>query len=255
MGSNNPPRAFTKSLGNVSHYDLARGECMRGGGHRRKRITQSWAGTTELTPSTRRKETSRTVATTGIGGRNGQRMDNVMTKQKINYKTRSIILDDKTWELFKQERWKSKKSWNKYVFELLNNKQNIWQQNKELFGGVSERAIEEEPVLRRSIKKIDTSKASALRGKEWNNLIDLWKPINPFFEEIYKNTTERRALEDIVSKIGLEKTKASILASVAIHGEKFAPKISKPTELKRNFSKLVAFYKERSAGKLSVGKF
>jgi len=38
---------------------------------------------------------------------------------KESYKIRSIRISDKTWELFKKERWKSQKSWNIFIYELI----------------------------------------------------------------------------------------------------------------------------------------
>lgn len=40
---------------------------------------------------------------------------------KESYKIRSIRIADKTWELFKKERWKSQKSWNIFIYELIKN--------------------------------------------------------------------------------------------------------------------------------------
>ena len=38
---------------------------------------------------------------------------------KIEYKIRSIRLNDETWKKLKEMRWKSKLSWNKFVLKLL----------------------------------------------------------------------------------------------------------------------------------------
>lgn len=88
------------------------------------------------------------------------------------------------------------------------------------------------------------SKAVALQGKDWNELIDSFKEVNPLYEEFYKNTTERKALEYLVSKLGLDKVKSVIKHLPEIINQPYAPKITKPTELKRDLGKLIAFYKQ-----------
>lgn len=98
----------------------------------------------------------------------------------------------------------------------------------------------------------NTSKPEVLRGKQWNELIDLFKPVNPMFEGFYKNTTERKALELLVTKIGFEKTKAVIEHLPEITRIKYAPKITSPTELKRDLGKLITFYKQQSNNKVGI---
>ncbi len=85
-----------------------------------------------------------------------------------------------------------------------------------------------------------------LQGKQWNELIDLFKPINPMWEDIYKNKTERGALEAMVQKFGFEKMKATLSALPDIVNRKYAPKITKPSELRRDFGKLLVFYKQET---------
>lgn len=88
------------------------------------------------------------------------------------------------------------------------------------------------------------SKTSVLQGQDWNNLIDSFKPINPLFEEFYKNTTERRALEYMATKWGYEKLLNTITSLPEIVSKPYAPKITKPTELKRDLGKLLLFLKQ-----------
>ena len=90
----------------------------------------------------------------------------------------------------------------------------------------------------------EISKTKVLQSGEWNNLIDGFKEINPFYEEFYKNKTERKALEDMASKIGYEKLLATIQHLPEITAKAYAPRITKPTELKRDFGKLITFYKQ-----------
>ena len=85
-----------------------------------------------------------------------------------------------------------------------------------------------------------------IESKEWNTFIDLFKPINPMFEDFYGNTTERKALEHIAKRIGKEKLKMVLERLPAVVGQPYAPKITKPTELKRDFGKLMIFMKQNT---------
>lgn len=85
-----------------------------------------------------------------------------------------------------------------------------------------------------------------------NELIDLFKGVNPMYSDFFKNTTERKALEHVVSKLGFDKTKNLLTALPEIVTKKFAPKITKPTELKRDLGKLVLFFKQESQSKNKI---
>ncbi len=93
-----------------------------------------------------------------------------------------------------------------------------------------------------------------------NQIIDLFKGVNPSFEKIFKNKTQRAALERLVKKYGAEnisKVITEILPKTNIM--KFAPHIYTPLELedrlgrlkdfiisekdtKSNFSQKISFY-------------
>jgi hypothetical protein len=85
-----------------------------------------------------------------------------------------------------------------------------------------------------------------------NELIDLFKGVNPMYTDFFRNTTERKAIEHVVSKLGFEKTKNLLIALPEIVSKKFAPKITKPTELKRDLGKLVLFFKQESQSKNKI---
>lgn len=101
-------------------------------------------------------------------------------------------------------------------------------------------------------KDNNTSKAVALQGKEVSFLLKEFETINPMISSLYSNTTERSALEEMAKSIGYEKLLATIKALPEIVCQPFAPKITKPTELKRDFGKLLLFVKQH---KLQVGKY
>ncbi len=88
------------------------------------------------------------------------------------------------------------------------------------------------------------SKTEVLQGKQWNSLIDPFQTINPMFADFYRNKTERRALHEMCTKIGYEKLLATIIRLPEITSKPFAPKITKPSELRRDFGKLLSFVKQ-----------
>lgn len=90
----------------------------------------------------------------------------------------------------------------------------------------------------------EISKTGVLQGQQWNELIDLFADINPMYEDIYKNKTERNALQALTNKMGYEKVLNTLKALPAIVALPYAPRITKPTELKRDLGKLVIFYKQ-----------
>jgi hypothetical protein len=118
-------------------------------------------------------------------------------------------------------------------------------------------------VIKREQSNKELATAVAVAGisneivsKEWNTYIDAFKPINPLWEDVYKNTTERKALQHLASKIGKEKLLRTIQALPEIVAMKTAPRITKPTELKRDLGKLLVFVKQNmgKSGKYQVSK-
>ena len=89
------------------------------------------------------------------------------------------------------------------------------------------------------------TKDSFLKGNDWKELIDSFSEVNPMYLEFYKNKTERAALDDIAKTIGKEKLKNTILALSGIISQPYAPRITKPSELKRDFGKLITFYNQQ----------
>lgn len=104
----------------------------------------------------------------------------------------------------------------------------------------------------KELKKVkndkNTSKTSVLQGEQWNILIDAFKEVNPMYLDFYKNKTERNALETLVERLGFDKVKGAIENLHIIISQPYAPRITKPSELKRDLGKLAAFYKQKREG-------
>ncbi len=93
--------------------------------------------------------------------------------------------------------------------------------------------------------KVKESKVIAsIARNDINPLIKEFEEINPNIS--YGNKTQRQAMIYLVDKYGLEKTKSMIQAAVRIQGEKFAPVITTPYQLKEKLSQLIIYYQKES---------
>ena len=78
-------------------------------------------------------------------------------------------------------------------------------------------------------------------GKEINLLIEKFKLVNPSYERLFKNTTQRAVLERMSKKYGFEKLGRMINALPEIVNQKFAPTITTPLALEDKLGNLLAF--------------
>ncbi len=77
-----------------------------------------------------------------------------------------------------------------------------------------------------------------------NSIINLFKEVNPNYERLFKNTTQRGAIERMLSKFGEQKLSGAIKALAEIITKPYAPRITTPVELENKFGQLIAFYKQ-----------
>jgi phage replication O-like protein O len=94
-----------------------------------------------------------------------------------------------------------------------------------------------------------------LKGEEWNQLIDSFADVNPMYLDFYKLPHQRKALDELAKSIGFEKLKNTIIALKDITSKPYAPKITSPTELKRDLGKLIAFYNQEKNKEIVGSKF
>lgn len=83
-----------------------------------------------------------------------------------------------------------------------------------------------------------------LQGSQWNFLIDAFAPVNPMYRDFYKVKAERNALDEMAKAIGYDKLLFTILNLEEATSKLYAPKITKPTELKRDLGKMIIFWKQ-----------
>lgn len=77
-----------------------------------------------------------------------------------------------------------------------------------------------------------------LPGTVINEALELFKEINPDYSELYRNNTERKALDYLLGKYGLEKVQATI-AFIKNHAGKGSPNITTPLEMKNKLAGLI----------------
>ena len=86
-----------------------------------------------------------------------------------------------------------------------------------------------------------------LSGKQINELITLFKSVNPLYNTLYVRSSERKAIDDMAKTITYEKLKLTIEQLPKIISQPYAPKITSPTQLQRDLGKLIAFVKQQKS--------
>lgn len=98
----------------------------------------------------------------------------------------------------------------------------------------------------REDKNIQSSNTSVAVKEELNPLLECFKGVNPSYERLYPNRTQRAALARLVKKWGAEKVRGMIESLPGIVGRPYAPKITTPVELERDLGKIKQFLEQES---------
>lgn len=77
---------------------------------------------------------------------------------------------------------------------------------------------------------------------EVNIIMDIFQRINPFLN--YGHKGNRKAVEELIAKLGLEKTQKISEYAISVQGQDFAPVISTPFQLKEKFNALMEHYRK-----------
>lgn len=85
-----------------------------------------------------------------------------------------------------------------------------------------------------------------------NKMLNLFKTVNPTIN--FGNTTQRKALDEILQKYGEAQTKKIIEYAISINGEQYAPVITTPHQLREKMGILMAYYKRNAENKNNVTK-
>jgi hypothetical protein len=104
--------------------------------------------------------------------------------------------------------------------------------------GVSPGDDKEEPIKNITIKE-DTKVETF--GKEVNDIIELFKDINPSYRELYKRKNQRDAVHRLLLAIGEEKVRSAISYLPQTNSMPFSPTITTPIQLEEKIGTLRAF--------------
>jgi hypothetical protein len=106
----------------------------------------------------------------------------------------------------------------------------------------SDRPQKETHIKETHIKESNASVA----GREINDLLEKFKSVNPSYEQMFKNTTERAALARLVTKYGVEKVGRMIDTLSLTNAQQYAPVITTPYQLEKNLGRLIAFVQKQN---------
>lgn len=99
------------------------------------------------------------------------------------------------------------------------------------------------PQVKLSKDKISKDNTPSGEGKEVNEIIFLFKEVNPLIERCYGRTSERKAVERMLKEFGREKLEDMIKSLPALNGQKYWPKSTTPIQLENN----VAIYQAKKS--------
>ena len=73
----------------------------------------------------------------------------------------------------------------------------------------------------------------------------MFREVNPSYEKLYRNTTQRKALQDMLKIHGRDKVEWSINYAKQVYGKQYAPQITTPVQLEQKLGSLIAYAKSR----------
>jgi hypothetical protein len=91
-------------------------------------------------------------------------------------------------------------------------------------------------------KKENTSEG--IPSQDIQTFINLFKGVNPSYEMLFRNKTERDCSARLLKKYGIEKMTRTIEGLPDVISQPYAPKITTPYELERNLGKLLVFLQQ-----------
>ena len=108
--------------------------------------------------------------------------------------------------------------------------------NSKRLSGPSTDGISKDKLSKDKLKTIADKSAGRLE----NEVIDLFKEINPLFQRLYSNKTQRSAATDL-AKLGIEEIKQLVEKVKRCQGEKFFPSSDTPLKMANNINKIRSF--------------
>lgn len=91
---------------------------------------------------------------------------------------------------------------------------------------------------------VQNSISSDVPSQDIKEFINSFKEVNPSYELLFKNTTERGSSERLLRKYGKDKMFSTLKELPSIISQPYAPRITTPYELEKNLGKLLAFIQQ-----------
>jgi hypothetical protein len=83
-------------------------------------------------------------------------------------------------------------------------------------------------------------------NNQTNEILNLFKSVNPSYQRLFSNITERKSLERLIDKYGKEKIINIVTKLPDIITQPFAPRITTPYQLEKKLGDLIIFIKQSS---------
>lgn len=108
---------------------------------------------------------------------------------------------------------------------------------------INEHNINEQPFI----------EASASMGKQVNDLIDLFKEVNPSHQRLFGMKSQRDAMERLLKKFSYEQIEKMINTLSQIIDKPYAPQITTPYQLEQKLGNLIAYLKREKVKRKKGG--
>lgn len=106
---------------------------------------------------------------------------------------------------------------------------------------------DKEPIMRN---------ANAIsREKGINFLIGMFKPVNPSYERLFENKTQRATMERLIAQHTFPVLERLLTALPGLVANKYAPRITTPLQLESKFGELILFAKQEGQNKYKSAEF
>ena len=131
--------------------------------------------------------------------------------------------------------WRTKRHWRRKPEDIKT--QTMGQQDP----------IKDTNIKDTNVKELATPAVVARKDQVIFDLIELFKPINPTYQRLFGNITQRASLERLVKQFGREKIENMIKYLPKIFGKPYAPRITTPYLLEQKLADLIAYTKQEQS--------
>jgi len=131
----------------------------------------------------------------------------------------------------------------KHKSGVIKNKSSV---KRTLESGVKITQYKRNLIKETNTKEINLAKQS-FAGKDIQKAIELFRKINPSYERLFSNKTQRASVERLLKKYGSDFLQRAINAAAKCLTIQYAPTITTPYQLESDLGKLIAYYKTKKS--------